>query len=111
MSDKMKKKLDQELQDVTFHSQQEVRNRIETDTFRTRLSRWLNKEVEVPVVPAATASLLLFASISLYPVFDSNRNPTEPSNAYENELIERGGSVYMKNLYMEVKQHENQDED
>jgi len=110
MSDNMKQKLDQELEDVTFSSQQEVLKRVESDSFRMRLSRWLNKEVEVPVVPAATASLLLFVSISLYPLFDSEQKPADPSVSYEDELIERGGSVYLKSLYMEVSERENKNE-
>lgn len=110
MGEKMKQKLDHELEHVTFKAQDSVLKRVKHKSFRTKLSKWLNKEVEVPLVPVATTSLLLFVSITLNPFLSSREEPVDSSVSYKEELIEKGGSVYWRSWFMEVKQHENKNE-
>ncbi|MYL53865.1 hypothetical protein GLW08_11010 [Pontibacillus yanchengensis] len=106
----VQQKVDQELEHVTFQSQAQVLEKVKPSTKKQRLQAWLNKEVEVPLVPAATASLLLFASLTFPPFFLSN-NQEHPTVHDTDELIERGGSVYWKSSYMEVKHDARENED
>ncbi|KGP74693.1 hypothetical protein [Pontibacillus yanchengensis] len=105
----IQQKVDQELEHVTFQSQSQVLERVKPASKKERLRAWLNKEVEVPLVPAATASLLLVVSLTFKPFFLSN-NQEHPAIQENDELIERGGSVYWKSSYMEVKNHARENE-
>ncbi|MGM0902217.1 MAG: hypothetical protein ACQEXB_14120 [Bacillota bacterium] len=101
----IKQKLDDELRYVKFTRQEDVRNRINPVTWKNKLSSFLNKEFEVPLMPIFTAVTLLFLSWGIWKF--TNENDPQPLLS-QKELVEAGGNIYWKDqLERAVVLHEN----
>ncbi|MBM7662899.1 hypothetical protein JOC85_003710 [Bacillus mesophilus] len=90
---RMKQQLDQELQDVTFTSFDKVLQETRPKTFRQRLNSLWNREITIPVLPFATATLL-FIGIAGSTIFFSQEEPSP-----HRQLVEVSGNVYYSDLY------------
>ncbi|MCQ6561075.1 hypothetical protein [Paenibacillus mendelii] len=105
--ERMKSRLDEELDGITFTGHAQVRNRTHPRTWRDRLSAFWNKELELPLVPiGAAAALLLFWGVSQQP---EDSVSEEDLRLTQRELIETGGNTYWKDVYEEaVRKHEDE---
>jgi hypothetical protein len=91
--EKFKQKLDDELRHVKFTKQQDILNRIYPVTWKDKLSSFLNKEVEIPLMPVFTAATLVFFSWGVW-TFTNEKDP-QPLLSHQ-ELVEAGGNIYWK---------------
>jgi hypothetical protein len=91
--EKFKQKLDEELQPVKFTKQQDVLNRINPVTFKEKLSSFMNKEIEIPLMPTFTAFAILFFSWGLW--MFTNEKDSQTLLTHQ-ELVEVGGNIYWK---------------
>ncbi|MED4018217.1 hypothetical protein [Sutcliffiella cohnii] len=96
----MKKKLEEELNDVTFTRQNQVLLKIEKKSFREKMALFLNKEIEINVIPVSLAIMLIALPLS-YGIFKN-------SNVSERKMIEIAGSYYWED---ELEGRLNIDED
>jgi hypothetical protein len=88
---KVKKQLEQELQNVRFTKHQEVMNRTHPVSFKHKLASFWNKEIEIPLLPIGAALTLLLFSWGI-----SGFNPEQQTTTPERELVEFGGNMYWK---------------
>ncbi|MRH43634.1 hypothetical protein GH741_13230 [Aquibacillus halophilus] len=104
--DKVKQKLDEELKQITFSSNQKVLNKIKKKSVYQKWKDLLNNEVTIPLIPVTGIAMGLVAIISIYPII--NNNPTVHKEEYpvENKIIERAGSLYWESWFNEVSKHE-----
>ncbi|MFD1019319.1 hypothetical protein [Thalassobacillus hwangdonensis] len=103
----MKSKLDKDLEQIKFQSQQEVLRHIQQPrTWKERFVELWNKEIQLPVLPMTTASVVLFAMLSFYPVLQNGDGIQDTRSIQQTEIIQKGGSVYWKDQFEEVKKHE-----
>ncbi|MGY3716184.1 hypothetical protein ACWE42_11760 [Sutcliffiella cohnii] len=98
--ERMKKKLEEELNDVTFTRQNQVLLKIEKKSFREKLALFLNKEIEINVIPVSLAIMLIALPLS-YGIVKN-------SNVSERKMIEIAGSYYWED---ELEGRLNIDED
>ncbi|WBL15489.1 hypothetical protein [Sutcliffiella sp. NC1] len=82
----MKKKLDEELNDVTFTRQNQVLLKIEKKSFREKMDLLLNKDIEINIIPVSLAIMLIALPLS-YGIVKN-------SNVSERKMIEIAGSYY-----------------
>ena len=98
--ERMKKKLEEELNDVTFTRQNQVLLKIEKKSLREKLALFLNKEIEINVIPVSLAIMLIALPLS-YGIVKN-------SNVSERKMIEIAGSYYWED---ELEGRLNIDED
>lgn len=98
--ERMKKKLEEELNDVTFTRQNQVLLKIEEKSLREKLALFLNKEIEINVIPVSLAIMLIALPLS-YGIVKN-------SNVSERKMIEFAGSYYWED---ELEGRLNIDED
>ncbi|MNZ87205.1 hypothetical protein D3C78_1060560 [compost metagenome] len=108
----VKQRLEDELADVRFKGEEHVIRQTHPTSLRSRLSAFLNKELEIPVKPAGVLCATLLASaFLLWLPFDelAIRHPSEiQQNNKPRELIHIGGNIYDKSLYERmVNKYEN----
>lgn len=102
----IKQKLDDELRNVKFTKQKDVLNQINHDTWKEKLSSFLNKEIEIPLMPIFTAVTLVFLSWGIW-AFTNQKESQQPLLSHQ-ELVEAGGNIYWKDqLERAVVLHEN----
>ncbi|WP_456276640.1 hypothetical protein [Bacillus sp. AK128] len=89
----MKQQLDQELRDVTFTSFEKVLQETRPKTIRQRLNLLWNKELTIPVIPFATATLLFIGIAGSVMFLPQEQVPTN------RKLVEVSGNVYWSDLY------------
>ena len=108
MSNQIRRKLDKELSDIHFSSEQQVIERMKKKSWTDKWIDFWNKEITVPLVPVTGATIILFTAITLYPVISNEDSPTTPSQNYPimDRIIEKGGSYYWESNFNEVKKYE-----
>lgn len=103
--EKFKQKLDDELQYVKFTKQEDVLNIVNQVTWKEKFSSFMNKEIEIPLMPIITTVSLLFLSWGLWTF--TNEKDSQPLLTHQ-ELVEAGGNIYWKDqLERAVVLHEN----
>ncbi|OZB97728.1 hypothetical protein [Paenibacillus sp. XY044] len=103
----IKQALEQELSEIHFTQAAEVLRATHPRSWRDRVRAFLNKELELPLVPLGTASLFLLAAAFVYHVVDQPKIHPVGSPQHRHELIEEGGSYYWKDEYeRKVNGHE-----
>lgn len=104
----MKQKLEEELKDVSFTTHQSVLSKLERKGWKENLNDYLNREIELNVVPLSFIVLLTILPISFKDVIIQ-----ESKNQYasERKIIEIAGNVYWEDqLEGKVSLYENQNE-
>ena len=104
----MKQKLEEELKDVWFSTHQSVLSKLERKDWKEKINDYLNREVELNVVPLSFIVLLTILPISFKDVIIQ-----ESKNQYtsERKIIEIAGNVYWEDqLEGKVNLYENQNE-
>lgn len=89
----IKERLDEELQGVSFQGQRVVLARTHPRTWTDRLRAVWNAELEIPLVPAGGAAVLLLVCVM---TFWSGGEKQSASPTRRGELVEAGGNVYWK---------------
>ncbi|MBB3125799.1 hypothetical protein FHS19_000453 [Paenibacillus rhizosphaerae] len=102
----IKRTLEQELSEIRFTQAEEVLRATHPRSWRDRVRAFLNKELELPLVPLGTAPLFLMAALFVYHLAEQPK--THPGGPQlHRELIEEGGSYYWKDEYeRKVNGHE-----
>lgn len=91
--EKLKQKLDDELRHVKFTKQQDVLSQINHVTWKEKLSSFLNKEIEIPLMPFFAATTIVFLSWGIWTF--TNEKDHHPLISHQ-ELVEAGGNIYWK---------------
>lgn len=100
----LKDELHDELKHVTFTKQKEVIERIRPVTWKQKWITFLNKEIELSLLPVASFTMFIFLLVGIsYKKMDEIPPIDHPSK----EIIEIDGYVYWKDqLEALVKHHE-----
>ncbi|XEC95131.1 hypothetical protein AB6A23_00635 [Paenibacillus tarimensis] len=95
--ERLKQKLDEELEAVEFTRQDEVIKRTHPRTWQDAVVSWWNKEIELPLVPIGIAASFLFALVTFN---NLNGHTVEPPVIREQrQLVEVAGNTYWKDDY------------
>ena len=102
----MKQKLEEELKSVAFTNPRSVLIKLQRKSWSEKLHDFLNKEVELNVVPLSLIVLLTILPISFKDVFFNQNHLTG-----ERKIIEIAGNLYWSDqLEGKVNLYENQNE-
>ncbi|WP_138418995.1 hypothetical protein [Aquibacillus sediminis] len=106
--DKVKQKIDKELEQIQFSSKQQVLQKVKKKSLFERGRHLLNKEVEIPLLPFTGITIALITVISLYPMMETNQQTPMPDRQAprQDKIIEKGGSFYWESWFNEVKKYE-----
>ncbi|WP_405102816.1 hypothetical protein [Oceanobacillus sp. FSL H7-0719] len=85
----IKKQLDNELKNLVFMKQEEVLKQLTPRDWRTKVRRFWNKEITIPLLPVSSVFVLLLFGYGFFNVYDNRELEHQ-------ELIELGGSTYWK---------------
>ena len=86
----IKKQLNNELKTVKFTQHQKVLSRTHPVSTKEKLAAFLNKEIEIPLVPIfATLALLIFS-------WGLGMEQKQQTDSFSRELVEAGGNMYWK---------------
>ncbi|WP_078592850.1 hypothetical protein [Evansella clarkii] len=88
---KAKQILVEELEQYNFTAAGKVTARTHPRSFREKLDRLWNKEINIPLVPVGAALFLFLSAGSMFVISE-----TAPDG--QRELIEKGGSIYWSDL-------------
>ncbi|MDE5414071.1 hypothetical protein [Alkalihalobacterium chitinilyticum] len=91
----IKQKLQEQLEEHTFQKTQAVLKRTHPKTWSERLNRWLNHEVDIPLVPASATVCALLLVITLPFVF------LNEETEHQGELVDMKGSIYWSEMIEE----------
>ncbi|MEI3604414.1 hypothetical protein SPD48_01800 [Pseudogracilibacillus sp. SE30717A] len=95
----LKEQLNKELNHLHFLGQQKVLNHIHNKSWKQRIKLFMNKEIELPILPVSTVFLLLFLSFATKSIIlDDGLGRNK-----EKILIEAGGNVYWKEELLKVE--------
>ncbi|WP_226038158.1 hypothetical protein [Aquibacillus saliphilus] len=98
--DKVKQKLDKELNQIQFSSKQQVLN-----NSKNKWNTFFNKQIEIPLVPVTGVAIIFITLLSIYPITKESPSLIEQYPA-EGQIVEKGGSIYWESWFNEVRQHE-----
>lgn len=103
----IKRTLEQELSEIRFTQAAEVLRATHPRCWRDMVRAFLNKELELPLVPLGTAPLFLLAALFVYHLAEQPKTHPGGPQQHLRELIEEGGSYYWKDEYeRKVNRHE-----
>ncbi|MFV8826499.1 hypothetical protein [Alkalihalobacterium sp. APHAB7] len=91
----IKQKLQQQLEEHNFQKTEAVLKRTHPKTWNERLNRWLNNEVDIPLLPVSATVCALLLVITL--PFVSLKEDTE----IKGELVDMKGSIYWSEMIEE----------
>ncbi|SHF86332.1 hypothetical protein [Ornithinibacillus halophilus] len=87
---RFKNQLDHELQNIHFNKQEEVLDKAYPTTWKQKLSKLWNKEIDIPLLPVGAVFVLMLFGYGYKDIFNNDR-------MYEDkELVEIAGNTYWK---------------
>ncbi|BAC15313.1 hypothetical protein [Oceanobacillus iheyensis HTE831] len=95
----IKQQLDNELEQLTFTKQAVIIHHVQKQTWKQKCAAIWNKEIEVPLIPVTSVSLVVLLSVGI--AFSGDSDST-PENTHSYETIKVGGNVYIKEDFEEL---------
>lgn len=108
MGDKINEKLNKELEMITFSSEEQVLQRLKQPSLKERLMDVLNKEITIPLVPVTTLAVIAIAIISVSSFWKNQDNHQQLTTLKTTAIVEKGGNLYWKEWFVEVKERASQ---
>lgn len=105
---RIKEILDQELNHLKFNRQVQVIRRTHPKSYADWIRHYWNKEIEVPVIPAAFALLLFITFTSGARLIDQFSIGTSSHIASERELVDTGAGIYWRDMLQKGEQEANE---
>lgn len=87
----LKSQLNHELKHLTFTKHDDVIRQIRPVTWKQKITAFLNKEIELSLLPLATIIMILFIPIGIYTTIT-----VKPATNSDQELVNIKGYVYWK---------------
>ncbi len=97
----IRKKLEEELEELRFLKGAEVLNRTHPRSWRAKLRALWNYELELPLIPIGASFAVLLAILFVTPLKEDmgKGEPTEDRPHSGRQLVEAGGNTYWKDDY------------
>lgn len=97
----IRKRLEEELEELRFLKGAEVLNRTHPRSWRAKLQALWNYELELPLIPIGASFAVLLTILFIAPLKEDmgNGGPTEDRPHSGRQLVEAGGNTYWKDDY------------